>query len=381
MGTPQVAEFAPAELGAELGMSTYGASALIGDALDLRHRLPLLWTRIRDGEVKPWLGRKTAQATRHLSIAAAALVDGRVAPWADRLTWTRLACVVDAAVIAADPEGAAIAVDLAERAQGVWVKQSSDHGIKDIHVRTEAPNAIWFAAAIDRIADGIGLLGDDSTKDIRRARAVGIIAHPQQTLEVYALAAQSSASSIPAALPDGSLPSGRVRQATPRPAATLYVHLTRDALSGTAGEVVRVEGVGPVTIDQATRWLGHSHVTIKPVLDPRGVAPVDSYQIPDRLREAVQLVSPADVFPFASSTRRGQDLDHTEPYVSPDEGGPPGQTRMGNLGPMTRLHHRIKTHGRWQASQPFPGIHVWRSPHGRYYLVDHTGTRRLPETA
>ena len=46
---------------------------------------------------------------------------------------------------------------------------------------------------------------------------------------------------------------------------------------------------------------------------------------------------------------------------------------------MTTRHHRIKTHGRWQVQQPFPGIYVWRDPHGAYYLVDHTGTRRLPD--
>ncbi len=38
-GTPEVAEFAPAELGAELGVSPYAATVLIGDALDLRPRL------------------------------------------------------------------------------------------------------------------------------------------------------------------------------------------------------------------------------------------------------------------------------------------------------------------------------------------------------
>jgi hypothetical protein len=41
-GTPEVAEFAAAELGAELQMSPWAAAQLIGDALDLRHRLPRL---------------------------------------------------------------------------------------------------------------------------------------------------------------------------------------------------------------------------------------------------------------------------------------------------------------------------------------------------
>ena len=45
-GTPEVAEFAPAELGAALGVSDTSAAMLIGDGLDLRHRLPRLWARI-----------------------------------------------------------------------------------------------------------------------------------------------------------------------------------------------------------------------------------------------------------------------------------------------------------------------------------------------
>jgi hypothetical protein len=44
---------------------------------------------------------------------------------------------------------------------------------------------------------------------------------------------------------------------------------------------------------------------------------------------------------------------------------------------MTTFHHRLKTHGRWQVKQPWPGICLWRDGHGATYLVDHTGTRRV----
>ena len=47
---------------------------------------------------------------------------------------------------------------------------------------------------------------------------------------------------------------------------------------------------------------------------------------------------------------------------------------------MIGLHHRIKTHGRWHVHQPHPGTYLWRDPHGATYLVDHTGTRRLPQS-
>ena len=49
-GTPLVAEFSPATLGARLGMSTYAARELMADGLDICHRLPRFgrgWRRWR----------------------------------------------------------------------------------------------------------------------------------------------------------------------------------------------------------------------------------------------------------------------------------------------------------------------------------------------
>jgi hypothetical protein len=86
------------------------------------------------------------------------------------------------------------------------------------------------------------------------------------------------------------------------------------------------------------------------------------------------------VFPYAAAVSRLIELDHTIPYLSPDQGGPPGQTSIGNLGPHTRYHHRLKTHAGWQVRQPEPGTWLWRSPHHRIYLVNATGTHCLGYT-
>ena len=123
----------------------------------------------------------------------------------------------------------------------------------------------------------------------------------------------------------------------PQPSVVnLYVHTYR-------GEpIARLEGHGPVTVDWVRETLGpQCRFKIYPVIDP-------------------------------------QQVDHTEPY---DPHGPPGQSGIGNYAPMTTPHHRIKTRGRWDVEQPFSGIYVWRDPHGAFYLVDHTGTRRLPGRA
>ena len=45
-GTPAVAEFACAELGVLMGTSPVTAENLVRDAVDLRHRHPLLWAAL-----------------------------------------------------------------------------------------------------------------------------------------------------------------------------------------------------------------------------------------------------------------------------------------------------------------------------------------------
>lgn len=286
------------------------------------------------------------------------MVDTQVARWAHSLSLTRLEAIIHAVTIYTASAGAAKAVQAAEAEQGVWVTPSSEHGNKTIFIRTDAPNAIWFDATIDRIADGLGTLGDQATKQVRRSHAVGVIAHPQRTLDLFDQTAtlahhNADPNDDPnddddhAELADsGSVARPGRRGVDSRPPATLYVHLTDTAL-----------------------------------VDGTGVAPVDAYEIPDRLREATWLRSPVDVFPYATNTTRRRDIDHTITYRHPDTGGPPGQTNLANLGPMTRLHHRIKTFGRWQVRQPFNGVFIWRSPHGRLFFVDHTGTQRIPPTA
>ena len=134
----------------------------------------------------------------------------------------------------------------------------------------------------------------------------------------------------------------------------------------------RLEGHAMVTASYLRDVLGPScRFQVHPVIDLAGQAPVDAYEIPDRHRQAVHLMTPADIFPFSPNLSRTMQVDHTIPH---DQGG---VSCVGNYGPMTTFHHRVKTHGSWTVRQPYPGIYVWRDPHGGFYLVDHTGTRPL----
>ena len=71
-GTPTVGDFAPAELGCVLRMSDGSACRLIGDALDLRHRLRSIWAAAQAGQVPAYQARRIASATRHLTVEQAA---------------------------------------------------------------------------------------------------------------------------------------------------------------------------------------------------------------------------------------------------------------------------------------------------------------------
>ena len=435
-GTPTIGDFAAAELGCVLRISDGSAARLIGDALDLRHRLRLIWAAAQAGQAPAYQARHIATATRQLTGEQASVVDARIAPSLGAVPWSRLQTLLQAAIHQADPDGAEQKAAAAAQDRFVRLGRASEHGLKLIIARATAGDAIWFKATIDRIAEILATQGDTDTADARRSTAIGILAQPAQALQLLcqhqhdnwdgpteptddeSCYAETSDVQQPDIDPGDPEPSDAVEElegedgedgeagpqphpsdaeqggrrslqltAPPfdpdraRPRATVYVHLSAEALTSDAG-LARVEDIGPVLLGRLRLLLGNRcTINLKPVIDlPAGHTPVDAYETPASLREQLLLRNPADVFPYAAAVTRSIDLDHTIAYHSPDHGGPPGQTRIGNLGPHTRRHHRHKTHGGWQVRQPEPGTWIWRSPHKHIYLVNATGTHPLSHT-
>jgi hypothetical protein len=428
-GTPEVSEYCAAELGALQGTGMMAARALIADALDLRYRLPRLWGRVLTRGVRAWQARKIAEQTRPLSWEACADVDHALSDFVGMMPWPRFAKILSAAVLEADPALAAERAEQARTAQDVFSFDSED-GLKTVVAKAAAGDAIWFLATVNRIAEILAVRGDTNPVGARRARAVGILARPAEALQLL-LEHQRDAESTKLGEPSNSDESGKPSEpATPgeaddcgptdpidgdivsemepacdpepeaddhqslsmaipaglnaeaaRPRVVLHFHLSEAALrSGHA--LVRPEDAGPLTLDQLVEFLGRNgcQVRIQPVLDPIEIAPVDGYEIPARLRDAVKVRQIADVFPFGTCLSQKMDMDHTERYVPMDYGGPPGQTRLGNLGPMARPSHRAVTHGGWTKHQPEPGYFLHRSPIGYVYLVTNQGTLALGRT-
>jgi hypothetical protein len=389
-GTPDVEEFAAAEFGAMVHLHPMAARNMMADALDLRHRLPQCWRATQARRLEVWVARKIASLTRTLSRSAAAYVDAAIADHLGALPAGRLLALVEAKIVEADPELAEARRREAEQTR--FVRSTRDeHGLKTLIARATAGDVIVFQAMVDRLAEVLGARGDDDSADVRRSKAIGILARPAEALRLLLEAAhdagvpdeaaeqESTGEPVAAAGPTLRELLATADRSVLRAPVRLFVHLTDDVIRGARSGVARVEGLGAVTVEQVREWLGRADVTATPVLDVRDQRPVDGYEFPARIREAAHQLHPADPFPWAGSTSRVRDGDHCREYVPLNRGGPPGQTSLENCALLGRHHHRIKTFGGWQLTCLSPGRFLWRSPHGFWFLVDQDGTHRVPD--
>jgi hypothetical protein len=491
-GTPWIDEHVAKEYGTLRGTSTFEATDLIIDAVDLRHRFPRLWRAVRDLQVRVRFARKISKACRDLSQAAAAAVDAelaRKAAWG--LPWARLEKILTAAIMNADPELHRAKLAAAKFDRQVWMSETED-GLRTMVIKADAGDQIMLYALIDRIAEILLLDGDTDPVGVRRSKATGWLARPE---DLVVLLYRHSGAGHPAPEPSGAhqpahdnatqasdpgspeacdagtrdrgdprepetpppppdwpdydwdrpeppedpgvsehLPPPRSRwhgtdhrpgpephppawcyqpppPAPPEPPdpldpldppgtrlgcdlprlidyltsrglkpvpprVVMHVHLTDQTLL-TGDGVVRSDDAGPILLSQLIELLGRHHCTIslRPVLDPANLAAVDSYEIPQNLRDAVRTRHPASVFPYSARTGKHLELDHTVRHTRATE--PPEQTRIGNLGPLAHPEHQAKTDGVWHVEQPHPGVFLWRSPHGYYFLVTNRGTQAL----
>jgi hypothetical protein len=159
-----------------------------------------------------------------------------------------------------------------------------------------------------------------------------------------------------------------------RPSLGIAVHIHADAL-GTLDPAARVEKAGTITTALLGELLGEGNgidIKVQPVIDLPSLAPADGYVPSKMMRCGMVLAFPNEPFPFSQRSSEGLDLDHTVAFRP----GRAGQTRVGNLAPLTRRVHRAKTAGYWVMHQPTPGRIEWRSPLGYRYDVTPFGTER-----
>ena len=394
-GTPKVRELSLCELGIARRVHTLAARAVTADVLDLRHRLPRVWSLVQSLDAEPWLARKVASLSRHLSPDVVHVVDDAVADAIRGEAPSRVITIAEAKVIEADEAAHAARIAAEQHRRHVSLTRADAVGLRSVIARVTAGDAAWVDATVTRVAEILAAQpgSGDKPRDLLRSEAFGWLARPAELLELLltgsdipaedAAAPGSAAEPTPEPSRALALPADlldALRSLDPkrlRPRATLYVHLHEAVLTGLVQGVARVEGLGPATLAQLHDLLGHTNVTVKPVLDLAHHRSVNCYDHPEALKEHIHLIRPADAFPHASRTSRNVDLDHPIPY---DPLGPPGQTSSRTSQPLGRTGHRAKTHLGYRCTPLPTGETVWRTPHGRHRIVDTTGTHPLDPT-
>ena len=404
-GTPEVAEYAVEELGAVLGVPYGAAFALVAEAVAVCHRLPRCWERVHAGTLPAWQARRVARETRGLPVGVVEFVDRQVAILVDRRRFpslARLRDLVHEARCRVDPDQEWAVEERAAGDRGVWF----DHQTSTASAATTTMSAVldaWDAldldAALGDVARDLRALGDSRGVDLRRAEALGLLAHPQRVLDLGRAADHTDAGSETGTGTGTEVVStdamclrtsglGGAVEPTAGSVINLYVHtgladLTAAGvdLSGAgAGSVARdgcarVERLGPMLLDGLRGWLGRSErVVVRPVLDPTdpdtaATRPVDRHHPPPAMRDLVILRDGQCVFPGCQVDARGCDLDHIVAYTDPDGGGPSGQTRPENLACVCRRHHRLKTFTAWDYQRAGDGTYTWTSPRGQHFTT------------
>ncbi|MFB9313346.1 HNH endonuclease signature motif containing protein [Nocardioides plantarum] len=359
-GIPPVAWDAPAAFAAANKMFTAAGKRLIRDALILHHRLPRTWARVTGGEVPAWRARRVAEAVLAAPADVVAYVDDQIAPVVGTIGTVTLDQVVERAMTLLHAE--AREADQACATESHEVRFHGDaqpDGTAELFARGDYKDLHDLHQTLTHVAAALKAAGDDTDLDVRRARALGILADPAQALALLA---------------------GR-EAPTLSKQAVLYLHLTDLALLG----------LDPVALNDTTRhamltaqvrdWLARTdtHVVVKPVLDLAEDLHTESYAIPTRLREQTQLLHPTCVFPFCTRPSRRCDLDHIDAWDSDPE-NPGGATCSHNLAPLCRHHHRLKTHTPWTYRRLDTRLFLWTDPHGIHYLRDHASTSLVDRT-
>ena len=384
-GTFTVTEFAITEIATALGLSEFAARARVGQALELRDRLPRLWTRVMDGDLPAWKGCRIAAETIPLNRTAAGYVDAHLAPYAHRIGIRQILRCVNTAIALHDPAAAQERAERAGDARGVWTEDRLD-GVGELHAVLDTPDLHALERSVRHGAADLLTLGDTDPEQVRRAKALGILADPQYALDLAATAQAAKARASEDPTSTQRLPRAVTATGPARVIPTIHLHVHTDALADDGYGVARVEGAGiernayPITAVE--RWLTNlapgSPIKLTPVVDLHDRISVDAYEIPDRLRQQIEHRDTSCRFPWCGRTGR-YDLDHIDAYVTDDDSGrpPPAQTNTVNLARLCRYHHRVKTHSAWTYHRRGPTTLEWTSPLGNRYTVDHNGTVNL----
>ncbi|RHW23237.1 hypothetical protein D0Z08_30895, partial [Nocardioides immobilis] len=267
-GTPPVQELCWAELAIARQSGVVATKLLAADALDLRHRLPLLWEAVQDLRLPAWVARKVASMSRRLCLEAVGLVDVAVAAAVDQSPGGILA-IAEAKVIEADidahrarlaADAATVGVRMSTAKPGAAVDAlDGEPATRRVTLKLPTGTALDFNSTVGEVAD---VLFDQLTEDERRtitrgeleAKAIELLANPHAAAEFLDQANNPTPPPADPDDPDDPDADSPARKPKNRP-ATIYLSLSDLVLTGLVPGVARVEGIGPMLLEQLAELL------------------------------------------------------------------------------------------------------------------------------
>jgi 5-methylcytosine-specific restriction endonuclease McrA len=329
-GAPLVSEFALGELCATLERSLDSGRDYVGKVVETGWRLPTIRDAVLAGKVPVWKALRVADLTRMLSADAASYVDRHLGFALRGCTWAQVERLVVEAISRFDPDAAEQRrQDAADRRHcTIDLDEAAIDGVVSQAAVLDTADAISLEQAVARRAEELRLAGCEESLDVRRSMALGEIARGDLALDLQVADPET----------------GEITKTLKGKRLELVVHLTAAALavlarsgSTTVGRLGNTQR--PVLVEQVRQWaaVDGTQIIVRPVVDLADHQPVDSYEIPDRLRRVVELRDHTCRAPHCTRRADRCDLDHAVPH---SEGGP---TCPCNLVPLCRRHHRAKT--------------------------------------
>ena len=335
---PEIAfESAAVEIGAALCLTRRASEFDLALALDLTQRLPKVWEALAAGVIDLRRARVIVSGTAHLSEETAREVVELIIEPATRLTTGQLNALIRRVCVQADPDDAANRYRDAVEGRRVIVEPSVD-GTAHLLGLDLPPDRV--AAAMRKISDlAQTLKTGDEARTLDQIRADVLLD-----------------------LLEGARHAGGGR-------GTVDIHVDLTTLARLSDDPGELAGYGPVIADIA-RQVAESQPGAEwrwTLTQPETGLVIGNGTTRRRptagQRRHVEARHNTCIFPGCRMPAVDCDLDHRRPWADR------GPTRVDNLAPLCRHHHRIRHHPGW-THQPLPnGDHLWTSRLGHTYTT------------
>lgn len=365
------------ELAMRLSWSSRAAGRLVRDGRAFGHHLGATGDALARGDLDAVRARVLVDRLDELPLVVALDVQEAVLTRAHSRTAAQLRADVERAAIAVDARDAAARRERARTRRRVDRPRALPDGMAGLWAVLPAADAMRLDSVLGAAARTARGAGDPRTLDQLRADGlVDLVLHTACAEPDDRTAVPSSRGSAgPAARPGDPNPDGRPRCPARRGSAQIRVTVPLSTLMGEDDEPAHLGGYGPVDAGTA-RALAAGGVWRRLVTDPLSGAVLDlgrtRYRPTTELAEHVVARDRTCARPGCGVPAESCDLDHTlefhaRPGSDPDERPALGSTGAGNLGPLCRRDHRLKTDGGFVLRQVRPGVFEWLTPTGHRY--------------